>query len=195
MIALPLLVVVKVARALESLKVPYLIGGSLASSTYGMPRATQDVDVVADLKQEHVVPLIDALGPEFYADVEPIREAIRTRSSFNLIHLSTMYKVDVFSVGSEPWAREEMARRRLEQIGPEGNEISLYFCSPEDTILHKLAWYRAGGGVSDRQWGDILGVIKVQADTLDVGYMRRWAAESDLSHLLEQALQEAGMPP
>ena len=195
MLAPPLLVVVKVAEALEGLRVPYLVGGSLASSTYGLPRATQDVDVVADLRQQHVADLLDALGPEFYADEEPIREAIRTRSSFNVIYLPTMFKVDIFSVGPGPWAREEMARRRLERIGDEEDGASLYFCSPEDTVLHKLEWYRAGGAVSDRQWSDILGVLKVQAKALDLEYMRYWAVDLGLDRLLDQALREAGTVP
>jgi hypothetical protein len=192
MLAEPLLVVARVARVLDELGVPYLIGGSLASSTFGVPRATQDVDVVADLRQKHVEALVAELRPEFYIDAGMVRDAIRRRSSFNVIHLATAYKVDVFLVQSSPWARHELGRRRREQIGDGEDAVALEFSSPEDIILHKLDWYRQGGGVSDRQWGDVLGVLKVQGQALDFAYLREWAAELGLTDLLEQALCDAG---
>jgi hypothetical protein len=104
----PIRVVAKVAEALENLHVPHFVGGSLASSTFGIPRATQDVDLVADLRQGHVSALVTALGAEFYAEAAAIREAIRRHSSFNLIHLPTLYKVDIFVIKPDPWEREEM---------------------------------------------------------------------------------------
>jgi hypothetical protein len=195
MLPVAIQVAARVARVLEELHVAYLVGGSLASSTYGIPRSTQDVDLVADLRQQHIVPLLSALETEFYIDADRVREAIRDRTSFNVIHLGTMYKADIFVVQSAPWSREELARRRAERVGADEDAISLYFCSPEDTILHKLDWYRAGGRVSDRQWNDVLGVLKVQAKTLDLAYLRRWAADLGLTDLLEQALHDAGRAP
>jgi hypothetical protein len=192
MLSDPVLAVASVVRALEGLHVPYQVGGSLASSIYGIPRATQDVDLVAQLRREHVAPLVAALGTEFYADAEMIVDAIQHRSSFNVIHLPTNYKVDIFLLQPGAWGREEMARRRAEQIGEGDDTVTLYFSSPEDTILHKLEWFRAGGGVSDRQWGDVLGVLKVQGNGLDFAYLRRWAAELGLTELLSRALIDAG---
>jgi hypothetical protein len=188
----PILVVAKVAQALEGLHVPYFVGGSLASSTFGLPRATQDVDLIADLRPKHVSSLVTTLGTEFHAEADAIRDAILRRSSFNLIHLPTLYKVDVFVSQSDPWAREEMTRRREQQIDLGADIVTLYLCSPEDTILHKLQWYRAGGGVSDRQWSDVLGVLKVQTNALDRIYLRYWAGELGLTELLEQAFRDAG---
>lgn len=85
-----------------------------------------------------------------------------------------------------------MTRRREEQIGLGEDVVTLYLCSPEDTILHKLQWYRAGGGVSDRQWSDVLGVLKVQTNALDRTYLRYWSGELGLTELLEQAFRDAG---
>jgi hypothetical protein len=188
----PIQIVAQVARVLEEIGIPYLVGGSLASSRYGLPRTTQDVDLVVDLREEQVGSLIRALRDEFYIDAGMIREAIRHRSSFNVIHLQAAYKVDLFLLKADTWAQREMARRRAERIGPEGL-ITLYFCSPEDIILHKLDWYRLGGGVSDRQWNDVLGVLKVQASELETAYLRQWASELGLTDLLERALREAGV--
>jgi hypothetical protein len=188
----PIQVVAQVARALEEIGIPYLVGGSLASSRYGLPRTTQDIDLVVDLREAQVSSLVRALQDEFYIDAGMIREAIRHRSSFNVIHLQAAYKVDLFLHKADPWAQQEMARRRAEPIGPEGR-VTLYFCSPEDIILHKLDWYGLGGGISDRQWNDILGVLKVQAGAIEADYLRHWASELGLTALLDRALHEAGV--
>ena len=192
MLADPILVMAQVARALEEIGIPYLVGGSLASSRYGFPRTTQDADLVVDLREEQVGSLVRALRNEFYIDAGMICEAIRHRASFNVIHLQAAYKVDLFLLKADTWAQQEMARRRAERIGPEG-PVTLYFCSPEDIILHKLDWYRLGGGVSDRQWSDVLGVLKIQASELEAAYLRHWASELGLADLLERALREAGV--
>jgi hypothetical protein len=187
MLSEPLLVVARLARAFDDLSIRYLVGGSLASSIYGVPRATQDVDLVAEMVPAHAEPLAAALEAEFYVDAGMIRDAIRRRASFNVIHLATMFKADVFVGRDDAWSREEMSRARADEIDtPEGPAV-IRFASPEDTLLHKLVWYRRGGEVSDRQWGDIVGVIRVQADSLDAGYLRRWAVVLDVSDLLARA--------
>ena len=96
MLADPILVMAQVARALEEIGIPYLVGGSLASSRYGLPRTTQDADLVVDLREEQVGSLVRALRNEFYIDAGMICEAIRHRASFNVIHLQAAYKVDLF---------------------------------------------------------------------------------------------------
>jgi hypothetical protein len=185
----PLLVLTRIVQVLTTLEIPYLVGGSLASSAYGIPRATQDVDLVADLGDEHIGPLVAALREEFYVEESHVREAIEQGTSFNLIHLATMYKADVFLRHRVPWAAEEFARRRLAPI--EADTSPVYLASPEDTILHKLHWFRLGGDASDRQWNDVLGVLKVQAQGLDLAYLRRQAGELEVSDLLDDALAEA----
>ena len=155
----PVEVTLKVTNILEKLGVPYLIGGSLASTLYGMVRTTQDFDIVAEMKIEHLQPFVSALKGEFYIDDEMITEAIQRHSSFNIIHRGTMFKVDVFVPRRVPFLQSQLARAQKQTFTFE-TEVSARFASPEDTILSKLEWYRMGGEVSDRQWRDILGVMK-----------------------------------
>lgn len=181
-----------VVEALEKLGVAYQIGGSVASSVYGVPRTTMDIDLVADLRPEHIQPLVDLLQDQYYLSPEAMHEALRRRSSFNLIHLETMVKVDVFILRPEPYEQEAFRRSRRDTVVEESaREFSL--SSPEDVILHKLAWFRMGGGVSERQWNDVIGVIRVQADALDFVYLRQWATALGLADLLEQAIREASL--
>jgi hypothetical protein len=185
----PIEVTLKVTGMLESLGVPYFIGGSLASTLYGMVRTTQDSDIVAEMQMEHLDLFVTALQDEFYLDDEIIAEAIQRHSSFNLIHRESMFKVDVFVPWPRPYLQSQLARAQ-KQTFVFGKEVIAKFASPEDTILAKLEWYRNGGEVSERQWRDILGVLKIRADTLDFDYMRKWASKLKVSDLLASALQQ-----
>lgn len=180
-----------IVEAFEGLGVAYHIGGSVASSVYGFIRATIDADLVAELQPGHVRPLVKQLEAEYYIDADAVRDAIRRHSSFNAIHLDTMLKVDVFIPKTRAFDQEELGRTRREVL-VEGTRL-FYMASPEGTILNKLEWYRMGGEVSDRQWNDILGVLKVQGTTLDMAYMQRWAKALQVTDLLERALVEAGV--
>jgi hypothetical protein len=179
-----------VIDALEALGVPYHVGGSVASSFTGIARATQDADLVASLRPEHAAPLVQALQGPYYIDQERVEHAIRTRRSFNAIHLGTMYKVDVFVSKDTPFARENMLRRVAIEVPGLGR--ALWFSSPEDIVLHKLLWYAEGGGVSDRQWYDLEGVLRLQRKNLNHEYLRSWAERLGINELLERALREAG---
>lgn len=186
----PIAVTLLVIDALEAMGVPYLIGGSLASAVHGVMRATMDTDLVADLRPEHADPLARTLSGAFYVDAESIREAIRHHSSFNVIHLGTMFKVDVFVLKQRPFHHVQFERRKRHVISDEP-ERTVYVATAEDTILAKLDWYRLGGQVSERQWRDTLGVLKVQGDRLDGAYLLHWAAQLGVADLLERAMREA----
>lgn len=182
-----------VAEAFEKLGIPYFIGGSIASSAYGIARATLDIDMVSHLKPQHARSLVELLESSYYIDEDMISDAIRKHSSFNLIHLETMVKVDVFVAKDEPYQREALRRRRKDTLDESQEAPGFYLVSSEDIILSKLEWYRKGGEVSERQWYDVLGVLKVQEASLDMGYLRRWASELKLTDLLEQACGDAGV--
>ena len=183
-----------VVRAFDSLRIPYFLGGSMASSVHGIYRATADADFVAAVRPHHAEPLARLLQPAFYADVEAIRTAATSSRSFNVIHLDSMLKVDVFAARADPFHLMQMRRRVLQATGPDG-QTSIYVASAEDTILAKLQWYRDGGGVSDRQWNDVRGGLKVQGPALDRAYLREWASQLGLTDLLQRAMDAAGLPP
>jgi hypothetical protein len=148
----------------------------------------QDADLVAALRVVHVQPFLGRVEGAFYVSPERVASAVRLRASFHLIHLKTMIKVDLFVFSETPLARQEMARRRALPI-PGEPDAHLQVASPEDTILQKLLWYRKGGEVSERQWHDILGVIKVQGSALELGYLKEWAERSGIADLLARAFR------
>ena len=166
------------------------IGGSIASAYHGEPRSTIDVDLIADLPASAASPLVHLLGEDFYADSSMMIQAITSRTSFNLIHLPTMYKIDVFIPKHRPF--DKSVRQRVVQAAAfEGDDRTYQIASVEDTVLSKLEWYKAGGERSERQWRDVVGVMQVQLHLLDQAYLERWAAELGVSDLLQRAWTEA----
>lgn len=172
---------------LERLQVRYAIGGSVASSFHGMPRATMDVDIEAHLEVAHVARFIAALRGHYYAPEEQIRKAIANRSAFNLIDQSTVVKVDVFVRGGEPYDNEAMMRRQRRRLGSD-DEPEIWILAPEDVVLRKLCWFRDGNEVSDSQWRDIVGVLQIQGERIDMDYLRSWSGKLGVADLLERAL-------
>ena len=177
----------QVIAVLESLGVRHHVGGSFASSIHGVPRQTRDLDLVAELMPGHVAPFSARLQADFYLDGETMRRAIERRSHFNLIHHATGFKVDLFISGTGAFDRAEMERAAPYPLG-EDPPRSVLIKSAEDTLLRKLAWYRLGGEVSDRQWNDILGIVRTQAGRLDLSYLRTWAPQLEVADLLDRAL-------
>ena len=179
----------RLLEVLNRLEIPYMIAGSLASCVHGIPRSTRDVDLVAAIRFEHVTPLAAELGQEFYADPEMIGQALRSGRMFNLIHHDSGFKFDFYPLSSEPYHQAEFARRKMEEFSFDGQEtLHFYVASPEDAILAKLLRRRAGNQVSERQWSDVLDVVRVQRDRLDLAYLRHWAGPLRMEDLLEQAL-------
>ena len=192
MLSEPIQVTLKVVAAFNRLGVPYLIGGSLASAVYGIVRATMAADLVADITSEQVLPLVGLLEGEFYADENMIQDAIQHGSSFNLIHLETMFKVDVFILKQRAFDVNQMQRRISQTLGDAPDERA-YFSTAEDIILAKLEWFQAGGETSERQWRDILGVLDIQSDRLDYEYLQNWALKLGMQELLQKALKAKGI--
>ncbi len=180
--------------ACDALGIAYYIGGSVASIAHGVPRTTLDVDVIADIRHDQVQRLVTRLQGSYYVQEADIHEAIQQRSSFNLVHLASIIKVDVFLAPDRPFDRSKAQRVQIMPITA-SDPRPFRLTSPEDIVLQKLEWYALGGRVSERQWNDSQGVLKVQGTTLDLVYLRHWATELGIADLLEQALKEAGLVP
>ena len=125
------------------------------------------------------------LKNEYYIDGDVILHAIAGRASFDIIHLETMMKVDVFSIKKRPYDREAFQRKTTDILGIGEDGDTFYFSSPEDIILNKLEWFKMGGEVSERQWKDTIGVFQVQGDSLDYDYLKHWAEELCITDLLQ----------
>jgi len=184
-----LAVALQVTDALDRCGIRYTIGGSLASSFSGEPRASIDVDIVLDLTEDGVDAFVTALGQDFYADADSLRRAARDHSTVNLIHHASGVKVDLFVAGS-PLEARQLERRLRAQVGWAPDRF-VYMHSPEDILLQKLEWFRRGGEVSDRQWRDVLSILIVQRRRLDEAYLRSVAIECELTELLDRARRDA----
>ena len=186
-----LLVLKPFIKVLDKLSISYYISGSLASSVFGLPRSTMDVDIVADIQSFHISRLIQSLKSEFYIDADMVKGAIDRLSSFNLIHLETAMKIDVFIQKRGHYQDSALNRKQKDTLIENDKNSEFYFSSPEDIILNKLAWYEKGSRVSERQWLDVLGVIKVQGNSLDKDYLKNWAQKLAIYNLLVDAFKEA----
>ena len=186
----PFEVLALVARLLEQQQIAYVLVGSFASSMHGMYRSTADIDIVADVHSDQVIPLLAAFQENFYVDEHAIRDAVDRRQSFNAIHFDSVFKVDIFIPKSDVFSRKQIERRELRKLAPDSDQ-TIYVATAEDTILAKLRFYNSGGRVSNTQWNDVLGVIGASSSKLDFDYLRDWAERLGLTELLDQALESA----
>jgi hypothetical protein len=174
---------------LEYAGIEYMVVGSLASSIHGLPRATRDADLVVLINYPQVKKLIAGLGARFYMSEDAAIDAIRHGTSFNIIHEETFFQVDLFVMKPTPFNKEQFERREYVEIDPE-RSIAMPFQSAEDTILSKLDWFRQGREVSERQWQDVIGILRAQGNQLNLEYLHRWAANLSVDDLLQRALEE-----
>jgi hypothetical protein len=164
----------QVVDVLDGLHIPYAIGGSMASSSYGKVRFTQDADITVEPFEGHIQPFFDQVKESFYVSREAMIQAIRQRTSFNLIHFESAFKIDLFVRKDTAFELQLLQRTRPISFG--GSRARAFsFVSPEDIVLLKLRWYKEGGETSDRQWQDIVGVLAVQGASLEHSYLQKWA--------------------
>jgi hypothetical protein len=179
-----------VVAVLDELQVVYALGGSLASSLVGEPRTTLDVDIVVVVDERSVEPLLERLAIDLYVPVETARSAVRSGSSFNVIDTAYGIKADLFVAGAGVLDESQIERRV--RVPLPGAVDGIWVTSPEDQVLRKLDWYRLGGRVSDRQWRDVVGIIRARSSSLDRAYLRETAGLVDLVEDLDAAFAEAG---
>ena len=165
-----------VAAFLERQGIPYRVVGSLASMAYGEPRFTNDIDILADVRSEHIAAFLEAFpAPEHYLSADAMRAAIELPGQFNILHIPSGLKVDMIVLKRDEYSRLELQRgRRMTSPG----EFDVWFAAPEDVILNKLRYYREGG--SDKHLRDIASILMIQRDAIDRGYIAAWAARLDV---------------
>lgn len=184
----PWAVVAAVADVLEDLGVRYAVGGSLASGLAGEPRSTIDADLVVELEPHHVPALVERLSPRFYIPEARLVAAVRQHQSVSLVDNETLIKIDFFVAGGTPLDRDALARRLAFSPPSVGRPIHVH--TPEDVLLQKLRWYRRGGEVSDRQWRDVVSIVRQQAGDLDRAYLAYGADLLGVTDLLARALAQ-----
>lgn len=180
--------VTPVVNAMLQLGVPHYVGGSVASSFHGAARSTMDVDLVCELSEDDVSSLMRAIGNEYYASESAAIEAVRRQGCFNLIHLPTSFKVDVFVSRRRPFDLEAMQRAEVQRIAVEPR-TEFAIATPEDVIVSKLEWYRLNDETSERQWDDVSRLIDLLAGDLDRTYLERAAQSVGVSDLLAPVLR------
>jgi len=175
---------------LDELRLRYFAVGSVASSIHGVARFTNDVDLLVEIDEGAVDRIGTRAEKTFYIDPDEAKRSIRMGRAFNLLHLASASKIDIFPLGHDEFHRSELARAAEQEWVVSGQgSIRLRVASAEDTVLSKLRWYKMGGMVSDRQWSDILGVAS-RVD-LDWAYLRAWAPRIGVAELLERVFLEA----
>jgi len=173
----------------DSLKIPYAISGSMASSAYGAVRFTQDADIAVAPFETIADRFFESVKGEFYISKEAMQQALKRKRSFNIIHFATAFKIDIFILSENEFWNRIIPRKR--SIKPVNLDKEMFFVSPEDMILIKLDWYRQTNCTSERQWSDVIAVLSAQSQSLDYKYMQTWAEKLGIGELLKKAIIES----
>jgi len=178
-----------VVQVFRELGIRHFIGGSIASSFHGATRSTMDVDVVCDLTESQAVPFVSRFNADFYVSQTAVENAVRNKSCFNLIHLPTAFKVDVFVSRGRPFDKDSMRRATQEKIGTT-RTLEVPIATAEDSIVSKLEWYRLTEETSERQWNDVTRLVRLLGDHLDITYLRHAADTVGVRDLLDRLLNQ-----
>ncbi len=168
----------RIAQLLEAAHIPFMVAGSFASTAHGLPRSTQDLDLVIDPPSVAAIEALLASIPadQYYVDDNAARDALRCRSMFNVIDLASGWKVDLILRKNRAFSRDEFARRmKMNVLG-----VPVFVASPEDTIVAKLEWSKLSGG-SQRQRRDVAGIVATVSAALDHGYIEGWVRDLELA--------------
>lgn len=174
---------------LDELGVPYALGGSLAATFFGEPRSTMDIDIAIAVTRESGEALLERAGQDFYVPTTSARAAVADKGSFNLLEREGGMKVDLFVLGDNLLDKRQIERRL--QVPLPGSAKMIWVTSPEDQVLRKLSWFRSAGSISDRQWRDVLGLVRGSGALMNWTDLREAAGGLGLSDLLESAVSEA----
>jgi hypothetical protein len=165
----------RVVSKLELAEIPYMIAGSFVSTFYGVPRSTQDIDIVVDPNRSTLDTLLKSMPEdEYYVDADVAHDALRRRSQFNVLDMATGWKIDLILRKARPFSVEELSRRAPGVLFG----VEVFMATPEDSIISKLEWAKLSD--SDRQLRDVEGMIGVRATTLDLAYIERWVNSLEL---------------
>jgi len=179
----------KLTDVLDKLNIAYVIGGSFASSAYGAVRFTQDADITVQSFSSVAEQFYEILKSDFYISKEAMYQALQSRTSFNIIHLTTAFKIDIFIQKENEFQMQMFSQSRKLPLGKSAKKVS--FVSPEVIILLKLDWFRQSGCDSQRQWSDVQGVLAAQKENLDFEYLKNWAKKLGLNELFQRAMAES----
>ncbi len=183
----------RAVRTLDTFAIPYALVGSWGSGIYGEPRFTRDIDIVLDLNLA-LVPQFCAAFPtsEFYLSEAAVRDAVRTRFQFNLIHPESGNKIDFILTRPESWNRRQLERRRRIELRLADEAFGVYVAAPEDVILGKLWYFAEGGG--DRHLRDIAGILRVTGHGVNRADVERWATELGYLEIWQQIVAKVDAP-
>jgi hypothetical protein len=178
----------RIAAEFNRAGIPYMLTGSFASVFYGSPRSTQDIDLVIAVNAAQIRTFLEALpSDEYYVEVDAALEALKRESMFNIIDLTTSWKIDLIIRKSRAFSQEEFSRRQLQNV----QGVSLFVATAEDVILAKLEWAKVGA--SQRQIDDAAGILKLRGNSLDRPYLDKWVRELGLTAEWDDAQRMAGI--